>query len=557
MTRTHRTPLAVALVTALVAPARADDAPLLPHGPHAVGFRATILLDHGRAYRTTWDDGATYGGDGKAPRPVLLRMWYPATDVAPTTDEATAPRSMTHGRAFELARLADGAGGDAAALARWADALSAYAADVACTEALGVPVADLDETTAPLWDAFLARPTRCVEDAPPLPGPFPWVVHHSGAGSSYEDDDAFLAALASHGYVVLGSAYPAADGGGFGIDSKDGSVRDMELLARHAATLPSVDWTRGAFGGHSAGAQVCLRARLRPDCPADALYLLDTTLDYYTPAVPTFRYLTDPVLADPGAFTVPMLVTAGHEAMFRVCDALDRAERTYVTFPELGHNEYIAQGVLRLDALSALHALRPDAATTSAVARRDEVRRLYRSLCESVRQFLDAELRDDRAGFDAFVEAASARPLGGPDACAQVAPPGDRGVPAWSADAGRAPSPRELTPLLATGGADALLAALDAHVDDEPRAPVYGSTMIAGSLVYDLAVEDRLDDARALHAWYARHDVDALSALRFLAFMSRLTGADGRARHYLRVALDVAPDDPATLEKLAELDGDG
>jgi len=513
----------------------------LPPGPFRVGFRSSIALDSGRSYRTSFDDGATYGRK-KAPRPILVNLWYPA-------EAAKAPPVMPYRRYFEL-QPAD------PALAPFARALAAYAAGVACTEMLGKPVAGLDEAEASIWQRLLDQPTLARPDARPLAGPFPFIVYHSGAGSSYEDNSGFCEYLASYGYVVLGSAYQEASGESWGIDSGDGSVRDMEFLARYAGGLPFVDWSRCAFGGHSAGAQAALRARLRPDCPADALFLLDTTLDYYAPSIPTFRYLTDPVLKHREAFTVPMLVTAGPEASFQLCDKLTRADRAYLTFPELDHNEFILQGLQRLEVRGWLNKTRSDEELAHDAARAPMVRRIYRALCESVRLFLDARLKGEDAPFTSLCERWEPHPPGGPGPRAERAPRGTSGPPVWEPDSVRPPTPRQLRPLLDAAGVKGLLAALAAHEQDLPRSPVYTSGMLMASILFDLAGSGRLDEARVLHAWLSEHGLDSMGTLRFLARMSSMVGRPERARHFLEVAVSIAPGDPRTLEKLHELGGD-
>src|SRR5882757_7153190 len=74
----------LALILAGVVPGRAaDDAKAPPlwgkllTGPHAVGFRSTWRADPSRAYNMTFDDKTTYA-PGKAPRPILINLWYPA-----------------------------------------------------------------------------------------------------------------------------------------------------------------------------------------------------------------------------------------------------------------------------------------------------------------------------------------------------------------------------------------------------------------------------------------------------------------------------------------------
>src|SRR5947199_8741711 len=49
----------------------------LEPGAHAVGFKSYWHLDYSRRYNKTFDDGTTYA-TGKAPRPILVNVWYPA-----------------------------------------------------------------------------------------------------------------------------------------------------------------------------------------------------------------------------------------------------------------------------------------------------------------------------------------------------------------------------------------------------------------------------------------------------------------------------------------------
>src|SRR3954463_16256036 len=71
------------LVIGLPRLAAAASAPLwgkLPPGPHAVGFKSLWQLDYSRRYNMTFDDKTAYAS-GKAPRPILINIWYPAKTV--------------------------------------------------------------------------------------------------------------------------------------------------------------------------------------------------------------------------------------------------------------------------------------------------------------------------------------------------------------------------------------------------------------------------------------------------------------------------------------------
>ena len=59
-----------------------------------------------------------------------------------------------------------------------------------------------------LWNAA----TSAHRNAPPVERRFPLVIYHSGGGSSFEDNAVLCEFLASHGFVVLGSAFQESAG---------------------------------------------------------------------------------------------------------------------------------------------------------------------------------------------------------------------------------------------------------------------------------------------------------------------------------------------------------
>ena len=323
MRRSATLPALGALLLAASAPLAQDaDWSGLPPGEYAVGFSSTWLSDPGRTYRTAFDDGATYGAE-KAPRPILLNLWYPAKPAA-------GAAAMPYGGYFEI-------GSTDPAVDRFARALVGHAREVVVLEVFGVEdEGDLDEDQSIALGVLLERATACRRDAPPAQGSFPLVLYHSGAGSSYEDNALLCEYLASHGYVVAGSAYPDADGSSLGIDGDLGSAEDMQVITRHLAGRPFVDWERIAIAGHSAGAQAALRYAARPGCPADAIVLLDTTQDYYGLSIPLFEKLVGEVLDGREHIDQPFLVTTGPEAAFRLLDRLDDCDRIYLTAPAWG-----------------------------------------------------------------------------------------------------------------------------------------------------------------------------------------------------------------------------
>src|SRR5262249_56747491 len=115
----------------------------------------------------------------------------------------------------------------------------------------------------------VATRTRAERVAPPVEGRFPVVIHHPGLGGVPDDNSVLFELLASHGYVVLSSAYPNYDAQGVGIGSDlHTSFRDLEFLSRYARELPFADADRLPAMGPSGGAVAPLA---RAPLPAPAL----------------------------------------------------------------------------------------------------------------------------------------------------------------------------------------------------------------------------------------------------------------------------------------------
>jgi hypothetical protein len=519
---------------AAAAAARADHG--LPVDAYPVGFQSSWELDTTRTYRTAFDDGATYGGGESAPRPVLMNVWYPA--------RTSAAEPMPHGGYLELPA-------DDARLARLAAALSAFERGVLAAELLRKDEYELTPEDHALLEECLRAPTGCVRGAPPADGPFPLVVYHAGAGSSFEDNAELCEDLARHGIVVVGSAFPKADGTHFGIDGRAGSARDMGFLVERASELPFVDGTRVALVGHSAGAQAILRHAGERDCPADALVLLDTTLDYYALGFPLQAELVAAVTENAANVDQPMLVVAGPGGQFQLCDRLVGSERTYLSVPDLDHNEHISQGHQKneLDLLSGRTAdgEPPDAERIRVVRAR------YERECADVRLFLDAVLRDRPAEFEKRTAELERNVPGGGEPWVERAPRGTAGPPPWDPASDRPPTARQLGPLLASAGAAGTCEILARFREREPQSPIYDSTMAWGSLLFVLIDGGREDEARTLYGCLRPLMPRLLGLFTFASDILRARDPED-ARRILRAALLLEPEDEELLRRAAELE---
>jgi dipeptidyl aminopeptidase/acylaminoacyl peptidase len=107
------------------------------------------------------------------------------------------------------------------------------------------------------------------------------VIYHPGLGGVPDDNSVLFELLASHGYVVLNSAYPNyyAEGVHIGSDLHT-SFRDMEFLAGYARELPFADADRLGAMGHSWGAIAILHWAALPDLSLRAFVTFDSGFEY-------------------------------------------------------------------------------------------------------------------------------------------------------------------------------------------------------------------------------------------------------------------------------------
>ena len=199
---------------------------------------------------------------------------------------------------------------------------------------------------------------------------------------------------------------------------------------------------------------------------------------------------------------------------------------------------------------------RPGAKLTKELKRVAAVKQNYVHLCHVVRMYLDAELKDDRESFRQVAEKLSATVLGQAWLGLEVAAIGESSPTPYSHDSSTPPTPRQLRPLLMDAGVDEFREALERHRLTIPKSPIYDSSMTMGSLLYELVENDRLKDAQAIHRYAQSIDIDGVSTLRFLGYMSQLVKNMDQARHFLTIAMEIDPEDPETLRKLKEL-GEG
>ncbi|MEO8335741.1 MAG: hypothetical protein ABI664_12265 [bacterium] len=189
----------LAVATRFVASSAQAQSPLLwgslKTGPHAVGFRLQYKLDHSREYDPEFITDTTRFPVHR-PRPIMIGIWYPA--------QKTNATPMAYRQYLEIS---PGPG----PLAPFARRLESAMRNAVGEEVAGHKPKAMTPAETRAFERLLATRTSAVKDAPSASGKFPVILYHPGNGGTYEDNSALFEYLASHGYIVMSSAYPDPD----------------------------------------------------------------------------------------------------------------------------------------------------------------------------------------------------------------------------------------------------------------------------------------------------------------------------------------------------------
>lgn len=344
----------------------------LTPGPHAVGYRQTVIRDAARSYPHPLVPDAQ--------RPLLINVWYPA--------------QAQGGAAMQVQDYLRVSGAGISERDRpFAEALERHVLGVFSNEVLGREPQFLDRSLLSRRAQILAQPVFARREAGPRAGKFPLVLAHPGLAAAFADNFLLYEYLASHGYLVVSSAFPSGDASDLNIGWEPAtSVADLDLILRWARTHLAVD--RVATLGHSYGAQAALIYAMEGRA-IDAVVSLDSTMENGDPKAPWFkeegprRVWLD--RAD--AITVPVLLfstPAGTSSAF--FDGLVASDRRSMMVPSLDHNDLEAHGGV-LQARFAHDTRDPDPERPAA----EQVLAAHRLVVVATLAFLDGVLRDDRA----------------------------------------------------------------------------------------------------------------------------------------------------------------
>jgi hypothetical protein len=512
----------------------------LPKGPFAVGFKSLWQFDYSRSYYLDSKDKAA-SVSTKAPRPIVINIWYPARATVNA-------RTMLH-RDYLKIESSD------IQLKEFSRKLIEYNKGVIVQEILGKAEEKLNSQEKLLLENFYDTPTAAVRNAAPQSGKFPLIIYHSGAGSSIEDNTVLCEFLASNGYVVMNSAYQRADGSSLNIDGDEGSISDMRYMIAYANHLPYVNWNKIGTVGHSAGAQAIIIFQTRNNSVVDALVSLDTTQDYHGLSTNLWERMTGAVSKNIKNMSIPVLVAASKPAIFQMWDMLEYAERYYFTTEHLGHNDFIAQGIIKKtyrykaeENKSRSNALQKE----SDLARRDN-----HALCQYVLNFFNTFLKGDNRGKDYLLSQYKGTQFDDPTPAIEYMPKKATAPDKYNPGNSALPTPRQVRYFLADNGIAQTLEVIKKFWKKDSTHPIYESSF-ASALVSELLDRGKIDDGRAIYKLYVELDnkfKDAITGnLMFYGdILSRRPVKQDALNMYKKI-LTLEPGNSEAAEKLKALE---
>jgi hypothetical protein len=375
-----------AVVVALATVPAAAQEPLLwgslKPGPHAVGYRNLYQLDHTRQYDPEFTTDPTKPPAHK-PRPIYICVWYPA--------QKTDAKPMEYRQYLDVSS-------DDPLIAPFVKRLSRHVVAGVSEGTVGTEPANRTPAETAAFERLLATKTFAVKDAPPADGRFPVVLNHAGLGGVADDNSVLFELLASHGYVVLCSAYQNyyAEGVRIGSDLHT-SFRDLEFLSRYARGLPFADADRLGAMGHSWGAIAVLHWAALPDSPLRAFVTLDSGFEYGAIEDTGLEMLISHMKANKGNIRAAAMRFSGRATLKTNFDLLaphlKYAADYRAAVTGLTHNDYLTHGAIG-------PVLFPEKWPDPKGVRRTN----YDRICRHIRLFFDATLKQQAEAREALAK---------------------------------------------------------------------------------------------------------------------------------------------------------
>lgn len=437
----------------------------LTKGAYSVGFKSIWKLDTTRDYPLILNDSTIVSNQK---RPVLFNIWYPVTRAG------TEPMNYE-----EYFKIED----SSADFSAFSNSLKDYNLNVLADELFGQEIKALDSINLRALDFLLKTKTAAYRNISfPATGKFPLVIYHSGAGSSYDDNSVLCEFLASHGYVVVGSAFQKANGSTLSVDAGEGSFNDIDFLIRESGKLGFIDTTVTALMGHSLGAQTLLKYQSMGLSRAKSIVLLDATFEYHSVNNDLFwSQVISQSKQNKDQFNNRILGVSIYESFYQLYETFEMADRYYLSMDYLSHNEFISQGVLRKKLIKKFGS-----DTLDSFKSYPSVSERYAFVCNTVLNFLSEsdlnEIRPASSGRSFEISLKTNHSL-------------------WQSEHSGPPTPRQHFALYKSLGVDSALSVLKNYESLADTNPLYKPDYGFG-WVFDLLSHNQVAEARKVNAYF-------------------------------------------------------
>lgn len=355
----------------------------LEPGSYAVGFRTLYMRDTTRAWHPTTAT-ATARDPG---RPIRISYWYPAAH------DQRSP-AMSYGDYFHYDGPAD--------FRPINDTL-----EKSDRESWRSDLMETGPNGGDLLSRLFATRVAARHDATPAAGRFPVLLYAAGKGSRADANVELGEYLASHGYIVATVPQLGPSEANIELGSSPEEIRlheqDLDFAWSILRRLPSVDASRLAIAGHSAGGEVAIQYGM-DHSEVGAVIGLDGSYGMYGEgqSAKTTRSRANgfPEFA-PTRFTAPLLDmrrangVQGATLDSSVVAALHASDRYVVTIPRMYHGDFTEWAPIGVF-LGDPWKMTADGRTRQTGLEGNE--HAYRALLD----FLDATVRHDPHGIDAM-----------------------------------------------------------------------------------------------------------------------------------------------------------
>nr|WP_321232768.1 hypothetical protein [uncultured Psychroserpens sp.] len=447
----------------------------LEKGIFDVGYKSIWKIDTSRQYEFIQDSLVVVPNQN---RPILFNIWYPIISAE--------GKSMQYKEYFNILSENN-------EFKTFSKTLQDFNLNIISNELLDQEYEELDSLGIQALNFLFEKQTLAHKNASfPTENKFPLVIYHGGAQSSFEDNSVLCEFLASHGYVVIGSAYQEASGRTLSVDAGEGSFKDIDFLVKEANKLDFINTSDLTLIGHSLGAQTLLKYQSKGLSKAKAIVPIDATFEYHSIYNDLYwSNVINLVKSNTNQFNNRLLAISEYSSFYQLYETLDTADKYYLSVGHLTHNEFIAQGIIKKWINNEFDLPINDINKSYA-----SVSKRYASVCKTILDFISENDIDEIRAADSSYMIFEKHLKGEKEQ--------------WKFNQSIPPTPREHFSLYQEKGTDEALNILKQYEQYADSNPLY-YTQYGFSWVFDLLSQNKIIEAKKVETYFNRFDKNGIA----------------------------------------------